>query len=111
VKLPAEWDDVAEVVAQELELLDSSKRRANWKYRALGATVAEVVAEVPTKTRLDVNVPVGELRVVRRLAEARGLTLRAYLRRALATAVVCDGVDPADVPVLTKGGPLRPRLS
>lgn len=110
MKLPRgeDWDLVADAVGKALAEADERPRRVDWRHRAIGMTRAEAMAIVPRKTRLDLTVPLGEMRMIRAAAQRRGLTVRGYLRRALATIMVCDGFDPDEMPMLSRGGPLVP---
>ncbi|HEY6414821.1 MAG TPA: hypothetical protein VIX41_01245 [Acidimicrobiales bacterium] len=102
-------EDVGAWVAAVLAQIDRTPRDSFWRHKALGTTRADVIAEVPRDTRIDIRIPIGEWRYLRRVAEARGLNLRTYLRRAVGTIVVaCDGATVDDVPSLLKGGPILP---
>lgn len=102
-------EEVAEWVRRTVAALDVTPRDPRWRHKALGMTRAEAVSAAPLRYRLDLQVPVGEMRVLRRLAERRGLGVRAYVRRLIATALLAvEGLDADDVPSLCEGGLIRP---
>ena len=101
--------EVAAWVRVRLELLDRAPAAKGWRHRALGMTRAEAIAQAGRDVRVDLRIPLGEVRIVHEVCRRREIGARAYLRRALGTMlVVCDGVEPAELPYLTSGGLLGP---
>lgn len=110
--LPSSEATEAEVAAwvrvQVNALDDGALRRKNWRYRALGMSVGEALAQAPTVTRVAIPVPAGEYRILKDVAAERGLAMEPFTRRILGTWLVAvAGVEPAAIPSLTKGGLLR----
>jgi hypothetical protein len=110
MSLPTDDAAIAAWVRERLAALDAAPRDPRWRHKALGMTRGEAAATAHRDVRLDITLPVGEMRVLRDCAAARGLPVRAYVRRALGTVVVaCDGVPVEMVGHLAKGGLLGGR--
>lgn len=101
--------EVAAWVRVQVRALDEdTMRRRNWRYRALGMSVGEALAQAPTVTRVAVPIPAGEYRIVKDVAAERGVAMEPFVRRALGTWLVAvASVDPGAIPTLVKGGLLR----
>jgi hypothetical protein len=108
VSLPRDDAAIVAWVKTELAALDATPRERNWRRRAIGGTVGSVMAEVPLHTKLDLRVPRTEMRVLREAAERRGIGVRTYLRRAIATCLLCDGWSPESMAYFAEGGLLGP---
>jgi hypothetical protein len=101
-------DEVKAWVKVAVQALDATDRQRNWRFRALGSSYAEALADSPREARLGLKIPVGEMRIVREVAKERGIGTEQLMRRAFATWLVAIGeVDPEAIPYLTKGGMLR----
>lgn len=101
-------EEISRAVAKALEELDDRPRQRDWRRRA-GHVPSLVLVDTPSYVRLDVRIPIGEMRIMRLLAEEREISVRSYLRRALATVMVaCDGVPHEELPILAKGGLIWP---
>lgn len=110
MKLP-EGDDaaVAAWVRERLAEMDDTPRNKMWRTRAQGMPFSVAMSYAPTIYRLDLRIPVGEMRVLNDVAKSRGLPTRTYLRRAVATVMVaCDGVDPSMIPSMVQTGLIGP---
>lgn len=102
--------DIREFVLARLAELDTTPRDRYWRRNALGMTKAEAIADAPRFGRLDLRITLGEIRVLRSCATRRGMTLRPWLRAALATAAIaCEGVAAEEIPTLAGHGLLGPR--
>lgn len=103
--LPSDDEAVAAWVSEQLAALDTRPRDRLWRRKVLGCSIGYALSEVPRDVRLDITLPVAEMRVLRRTAESRDLGVREYVRRAIGTVlVVCDGYHPDDIAHLTRGG-------
>jgi len=92
-----------------MEALDDSPRLANWKFRAMGCSLGEALAEAPRDARITLRLPVGEVRYFTDAARRHGLGRDTFARRVLGTWMVAmEGVEPDDIPFTFKGGILRP---
>lgn len=103
---------VREWIRQSILILDDTPRRPFWRWHVQdGKGLAQILAEsAPRQHRLDIRIPVGEMRVVLDAAKDRELGVRTYMRAALGTCMVaCDGYSPEYIPSLTAPGLLRPR--
>jgi len=100
-------DEVRAWVRSAMLALDSTEPRRNWRFRAIGSSYAEAMADAPRDARLGLKVPVGEMRILRVVAKERGIGVEQLVRRAFATWLVAIGdVDPASIPYLSRGGML-----
>jgi hypothetical protein len=102
-------EDIAALVGAWMEHLDARPRNPMWRYRALGTTVAQAVADAPVTGTVTLHPPHGELRVVRKLARDRQLDLATYIRRLVGSMlVVAEDVKPDHAPWWTKDGLITP---
>lgn len=102
-------DEVAAWVRMAILALDDTPTRTNWRYRAIGSSVGEALAQAPDTARLGMRIPVGEWRIVREIAARRALGVEVLARRALGTWMVAvERVEPRAIPHLTRGGMLGP---
>lgn len=109
MRLPADDEEIAQWVRSQLTALDTTPRQRRWRARALGMSKGEALAAAPRTTRIDIDVPIGETRILRVAAQARGMALSAYVRRAVATVLVAsDRVEPDAIPWLASDGLIGP---
>lgn len=109
MSLPSDDAAIAAWVSARLAEFDDSPRDKAWRRKALGMPRPVALAMAPREYRLDLRIPVGEMRLVNDVAKAHGLGTRTYLRRVLATMmVVVDDVDPEMLPYLAHGGLIGP---
>jgi hypothetical protein len=109
VKFPTNDDEIKEWVSARLAALDDTPRNPRWRHKALGMPRGVAIGMAPREQRLDLWIPVSEVRVLNDCAKGRELGTRAYMRRAIATvAVVCDDIDPGMIPSLYGGGLIGP---
>lgn len=103
-------EEVAAWVHEALIAIDARPRHRMWRWRAVGGNLADALADAGLRdARLDIRVPVSEMRVITAVCRAREIGPRAYLRRAFGTMlVVCDGLEPSDVPGMCAGGLIGP---
>jgi hypothetical protein len=110
VRLPgveASEAEVREWVAYQMTVIDETPRHPRWRYRAAGP-MGEALADAPRSFRLNLRVPVGEMRVLRDVAASRGIGADTLARRAIGTWLVAVGeVDPAALPYFCRGGLVR----
>jgi len=100
-------DEVKAWVRTAIRALDSTERQRNWRFRALGCSVGEAMADAPRDGRVGLKIPVGEMRILREVAKERGFRVETLVRRALATWLVAVAdVDPEELPFLAHGGML-----
>lgn len=109
MSLPSDDAEIAAWVTARLHVLDTTPRDKRWKTKALGMPVTVALSQAPRDYRLDLRVPVSEMRLLNDAARKRGLGTRTYVRKAVATMMAVDGFDPDDVPSLAAGGLLGPR--
>lgn len=103
-------EEIAAYVTTRLRELDTTPRDKRWRTKALGMTMGEAIASAPRWTMVDLRMTIGEVRVMRDCAKARGMNLRQWIRAAVATtAVCCDHVEPSMIPSLMDKGLLEPR--
>ena len=108
MKLPANDDDIKAWVDRALAALDDTPRVARWRTNALGMPRTVAMATAPRMARLDISVPVGEWRIIKDVAQSHGLGPRQWVRKALATMCLVEGVNPDMVPWLAGGGIIEP---
>ena len=109
---PSDADDVqiAAWVRAAMSAMDNSPHQRFWRRRVLGTARHEVIANGGAYYRLDLKVPIDDMRQILAAARERELPVRTWTRQALATAmVVCEGVHPDDVPWISGQGLLVPR--
>lgn len=100
-------DEVRAWVRMACIALEQTPRVRNWKFKALGMSTGEALADAPRDGRIGFAVPVGEMRILRVLAKERGIGVEPLVRRGFATWMCAVGdVDPEDVPSLGRGGML-----
>lgn len=98
-------DEVRAWVRAAMQAVDAVPRRKNWRFRALGCSYGEAMADAPRTGRVGLEIPVGEMRILRELAAERGIGVETLVRRALATWMSAIGdVDPDSIPTLARGG-------
>lgn len=111
MRLPTNEDAavIRRAIDEVLAEMDDTPRNRAWKFRALGTTNSEALADVPRGVRLDMRLSIPEMRVLRTVAADRGISVRGYARRAVGTVLIaCDDVDPDAIMGLAKGGMILP---
>jgi len=102
-------DEVRAWVRTTMIALDDTERKSNWRFRAVGMSLGEALAEAPRDVRVTISLPVGEARLVSDAAKARGIPRDAFIRRVLGTWMVAmEECEPSAIPALLVGGLIRP---
>jgi hypothetical protein len=113
--LPADGATPAEIgdwIDTAMEMLDDSPDNKYWRWEVNGRrSLAEIVADVvPPNYRIDIWVPIGEMRLLNDAARARNLGTRPFLKSAVATVLcACEGYSSSEFPTLAKSGLILPR--
>lgn len=106
---PTDDADVIAWVTARLRALDTTPRDKRWRTKAVGMPMSVALAQAPREYRLDLNIAVAEMRVLRDAAAARGIPVRSYAKRAMATMMAVDGHDTDLYPALIGDGLMGPR--
>ncbi len=93
--------NIEEWVSRELAALDETPRVKMWRHRAVGGTMAQVMAGVERERRIELHIPLAEWRLIRDVA---GGQVAPYVRTALLEKLQRDGVGLDQVPGLVKRG-------
>jgi hypothetical protein len=110
VSLPVDDEAIAAWVRTRLAVLDTTPRDRLWRKRALGVARSVAIASAPKWGYISFPIPPAEMSVLRRRAEARGMSVQGYVKAAVATALVaCDGIERDDIPTLSGPGLVGPR--
>lgn len=100
-------DQVKAWVRTAINALETTPRARNWRWRALGMSVGEAMVDAPRTGRIKVEIPVGEMRILREMAAERSIGVETMVRRGFATwACAIAELDREDAPSLTRGGML-----
>ena len=108
--IPTTDDEIAAWVRTRLAVLDTTPRDKLWRRRALGVPRTVALASAPRSGHITFPIPTAEMSILRRRAEARGMSVQGYVRSAVGMAlVVCDDVPRDEIPALTQDGLIGPR--
>lgn len=87
--------------------LDADDRRSarGWRRAVLGADAATIMSQRPNSKQVSMYVPMTEFALLRGMARAHGnLAATGYIRSAVASCLVADGVPPEALPWMGRYG-------